>query len=595
MKKILSLLLLFICAASVTLAQELREFSVTGFVEKPFDTSARDERYKIIDGNGEYFSIIKLVAQTPGDDMRAYAFDFGLCESRIKEVDGEVWVYVQRNAMRSTIKRDGFKTVKHELNTTVQPGKVYEMTLSAAPKVIVRQFLVFEISPADSEAIITYKMANTLQEYKPFGNGKVDAAGRLAKSLELGTYAYKIISSNYYSTEGLVELNVPNGRYVEQLVLKSNFANVSLSTSPGADIYINEEKVASASWNGKLSPGTYSVECRKASHRSSTETITVVAGSDITLQLKEPTPITGTLSLNSDPLGAKITIDGKEYGETPDFITGLVIGEHRVELACSGYESKHFTVTVKENECVELNMTLDKIVERVTTTTDCSSSDTAETASVDKEAVSTAKDTASATEVTAPTTNNGHEYVDLGLSVKWATCNVGATKPEQYGDYFSWGETNEKWNYAPNTYKYGGYSSTWMSKYSPVGKNADNKRELDPEDDVAHVRWGGTWRMPTLKEQQELLYNCTWTWTTVNGIKGCLVTSNINGNSIFLPAAGHRNGKDVSYGGRYGNYWSTSLGGAEGRRSFSMEVRSDRPTFSSIDRYLGCVIRPVCK
>ena len=78
MKKILSLLLLFICAASVTLAQELREFSVTGFVEKPFDTSARDERYKIIDGNGEYFSIIKLVALTPDDDLRAYAFDFGL-------------------------------------------------------------------------------------------------------------------------------------------------------------------------------------------------------------------------------------------------------------------------------------------------------------------------------------------------------------------------------------------------------------------------------------------------------------------------------------------------------------------------------------
>ena len=102
MKKILSLLLLFICAASVTLAQELREFSVTGFVEKPFDTSARNERYKIIDGNGEYFSIIKLVALTPGDDLRAYAFDFGLCESRIKEVDGEVWVYVQRNAMRAT-------------------------------------------------------------------------------------------------------------------------------------------------------------------------------------------------------------------------------------------------------------------------------------------------------------------------------------------------------------------------------------------------------------------------------------------------------------------------------------------------------------
>ena len=88
------LTLIFCFCATYSVAQNLREFSVVSFSEKPFDTAARDERYKIIDGNGELFSIVKLVSNNPDDDLHAYSFDFGLCESRVKEVDGDVWVYV---------------------------------------------------------------------------------------------------------------------------------------------------------------------------------------------------------------------------------------------------------------------------------------------------------------------------------------------------------------------------------------------------------------------------------------------------------------------------------------------------------------------
>ena len=119
MKKQIILLLLFICCSVTAFAQQELEFSVADFAEKPFDTSATDARYKVVDGNGSLFSIIKLVAATPNDDLRAYSFDFGLCESRVKSVDGEVWVYVQRNAMRVTIRREGYKTLKYELNSTV--------------------------------------------------------------------------------------------------------------------------------------------------------------------------------------------------------------------------------------------------------------------------------------------------------------------------------------------------------------------------------------------------------------------------------------------------------------------------------------------
>lgn len=155
---------------------------------------------------------------------------------------------------------------------------------------------------------------------------------------------------------------------------------------------------------------------------------------------------------------------------------------------------------------------------------------------------------------------NGHEYVDLGLSVKWATCNVGASKPEEYGGYYAWGETGEKSEYDWDTYKWCNGSEYTLTKYctdSDYGR-VDNKTTLEPSDDVAHVKWGGSWRMPTKDEIEELHDKCSWTWTTVNGVNGCKVTGP-NGNSIFLPAAGCRMITGLIFRGMVGDYRSSSL------------------------------------
>ena len=193
---------------------------------------------------------------------------------------------------------------------------------------------------------------------------------------------------------------------------------------------------------------------------------------------------------------------------------------------------------------------------------------------------------------------NGHEYVDLGLpsGIKWATHNIGATAPHEYGGYYAWGETEEKENYVWSTYKWCNGSSSTMTKYCTNSKygTVDNKTTLDLEDDVAHVEWGGSWRMPTRAEQDELRNNCTWTWTTQNGVNGYMVTSKTNGNSIFLPAAGYRSGTDLNYSGSRGNYWSGSLDESNSDRACYLDFYSGYFDWNSHYRRYGRSVRPVC-
>ena len=186
---------------------------------------------------------------------------------------------------------------------------------------------------------------------------------------------------------------------------------------------------------------------------------------------------------------------------------------------------------------------------------------------------------------------DGHAYVDLGLpsGVKWATCNIGATKPEEYGGDYAWGETEEKEDYSWSTYKW--FSGNIYSNYTFTKYNTntsmdvvDNKTVLEPEDDVAHVKWGGSWRMPTLDEQKELLNNCTWTWTTKNGVNGYRVTGS-NGNSIFLPAAGNS--------GSYGRYWSSSLYSSESHNAYYLNFNSGAKGYYKDYRCDGFSVRPV--
>ena len=193
---------------------------------------------------------------------------------------------------------------------------------------------------------------------------------------------------------------------------------------------------------------------------------------------------------------------------------------------------------------------------------------------------------------------NNHAYVNLGLSVKWATYNVGATTSEDAGDYFAWGEVEPKTTYDWSTYKYCEGSEYAFTKYcddSSYGKDGfmDNKIVLDPEDDVAHVNWGGSWRMPTNEEFVELIEKCELVWITLNGVNGYKVIGP-NHNSIFLPTGGNINGDFIYFEEEVGSYWTNSFAVNTPYFADDVSFYSDCVLRDGNFKNEGQLVRPVC-
>ena len=207
---------------------------------------------------------------------------------------------------------------------------------------------------------------------------------------------------------------------------------------------------------------------------------------------------------------------------------------------------------------------------------------------------------------------NAVEYVNLGLPsrIKWAKSNLGANKPEEYGNYYAWGETKPKTTYNWSNYKWmqqGKSEWIYITKYTIAdGKTegiwydsggkfiGDGKILLEPGDDAATAKLGSPWRIPTLTDMQELIDNCKWEWTEVNGVKGCKGTGP-NGKSIFLPAAGFRTGSKLLSKGNSGSFWSSELS-AYSRSAYNFEfLVNESPTMPHCIRMLGFSVRPVRK
>ncbi|WP_302590681.1 PEGA domain-containing protein [uncultured Muribaculum sp.] len=423
--------------------------------------------------------------------------------------------------------------------------RIYELKLKAQSFVQPQaadpgaNYLILNVQPAQGVSV------------KVDGTSQIVDGGTVSVYLKYGRHTYHVESDGYAPEDGTVEIG-PAGKTVKEVRLQSVMATLTVSPeTPGCAVYVNDRLKGTGTWGGQLPAGLYRVEARKDGHRPQTVTIELSQRDSRTVTIPALTPVYGIINVNYRPVGASVAIDGREAGTTPDIFRNITVGRHTVTVSKPGYQSRQEQVTVGENQ----------------------------TATVSGELVAQAAQQQAAPSAVATTGNaiNGHGYVDLGLSVKWAACNVGASSIEDSGNYYAWGETATKAEYTKaNSKTYG----------KDIGDISGN-----PQYDAARANWGGTWRLPTMAEFDELRDKCKWEWTTQGGRNGYRITGP-SGNSIFLPAAGWRSGSSLVGADTNGRYCSSTPSGDTGYMCSFLFFSSYWNTDWSYRSY-GYTVRPV--
>lgn len=393
---------------------------------------------------------------------------------------------------------------KRKYNVILQ-SKPQDGGATARPSVT-SQYVLFKVTPNNAMVELDGQMLEVVD-------------GTTTKRMPFGTYSYRVQAPRHAVKSGTIVVNDPKNKHIVNISLEPQYVNARFSVANNAEIWIDEQKRGTGSCTLELGFGIYMVECRLPGHKPSQQEIQIDRNSATgTITLTPPTPVYGSVDINSTPAEAEVWMDGKKVGTTPMFLSECLVGRHEILLKKSGYKDKKLNFLVNEAQMSAVSESLEKGILI--------------------------------------------GAVDLGLpsGTLWADRNVGADSPESYGDYFAWGETSPKRTYNWSTYKWCRGSYDTMTKYCTKRTygTKDKKTVLDLEDDVAYVNMGTEWRMPTYDEQKELKSKCTWTRTTQKGTWGYKVTGP-NGKSIFLPAAGYRYVSSLLHAGYFAYYWSASL------------------------------------
>ncbi len=355
--RLLFLLCILLCGTAVS-AQQKAKFSIASFGYDAFDLTATLPDYEKFDGSGDRYAIIKVTSNNPDDDLTQFSFNFGNMKHIVEPHDGQLWIYVQRNAKHVTITRSGYAPInRYDLHTTIESGKTYTLSITTEGKRVSYQMVQFIVLPKDANATISIKSNKAGSTEELFGT--TDKDGLAAKSLEYGSYTYKVLAENHHKQEGWFTLSDKTQTHKETVSLRPNYATITLKSNPGATIYIDGERIAYGSWTGKLKPGSHHIECKQWGHNPSSQYISVTEGLDETITLKSPEPILGTVAITSSPSGAEIKIDGKSYGFTPKSIE-VPIGEHKVSLHKDGYDATTQTINVKQEGTATVNIPLSR-------------------------------------------------------------------------------------------------------------------------------------------------------------------------------------------------------------------------------------------
>ena len=344
---ILTIFLQMLTGWVVVRAQELK-FRVAEFYQDRQDLSGQEENRD--DGDGALYAVIKVTSDNEDNDLNDYFFDFNYLKCSKEMRDGELWVFVQRNAKNVTIRREGYKTLKYPLPQTIQAGKTYRMKLSVQQRIIQQRILQFKVTPANENAIVKVKKEDSNEDYQLWGT--VDSQGSIDRLLVTGEYLYEILADSYKTVFGKVSLTNGSSNYVENVSLIPNFGYLEIADEygiAGAEVYINNRKVGTVPYkSGRM-------ECRNDYQLMiSMGELYKTYDSTIEIRQGETTKVSPRLQSNS----AEITI--KVQDEAEIFINGtskgkgswtgrLRVGLHNVECRLPNHVSSQKQIEVRKD------------------------------------------------------------------------------------------------------------------------------------------------------------------------------------------------------------------------------------------------------
>ena len=343
MKLKLILISLFIGCGIALQAQELK------VLEFRADKSMTDAvRYPKEDFNGDRCGLIKLGLALPTSDV---SFEGDIISSEYKE--GEWWIYIPKESNWLTIKSKAYVPLRYEFEP-VQSNVTYVMTVvkitdAGGKPLPTHQYLAFQISPTNAILEVNGQL------------WEVESDGSAMKFVNFGTYNYRVQAPNYHIEVGKVTVNDPEKTQKVTVTLKPDFVEVTLKVDADAEIWVNNEKKGTRSWTGNLGKGNYKIECKQAGHETSI--IAKEISADLngqTINLPKPTPLYGSLNIESTPNFATIYIDRKLVGETPKYISEILVGQHEVKLIKDDYSDYDVTVTINKGEQKTVQATMAK-------------------------------------------------------------------------------------------------------------------------------------------------------------------------------------------------------------------------------------------
>ncbi len=330
-------------------AAKAQEAKVKRVEPSPMDLSA--SKYQRLDLNGKACALVRV--EVLADDVEF----FGDVVNPVEHKTGDYWVYMPGGSKMLQIKSRSFLPLLINFDDygikALQPMVTYVITLSLPTGAMQQQlatsgrnYLVMNVSPANAKVTVE-------------GVEREVRDGKVKTLLRHGTYSYHVEAPGYLPEDGRV--NVGSDRAELTVALRSTKGTLAVSTTtPGTEIYVNGDRMGAGSWRGEMFPDTYAIEGRLAGHRNAEQVVTVSTGQTATVTLPALIPITGSLNIDYEPVGASITIDGTARGTTPAVIDNLLVGTHSVTIAADGHTPQTLTATISESEMATLTGALTK-------------------------------------------------------------------------------------------------------------------------------------------------------------------------------------------------------------------------------------------